>query len=313
MRYGRRIRLTVVRLDQSEFFVGGGVGSTMLRAFQAAQAGEAKTRDEAGAVVITDMRVQCQIEKSLGKTPNKAEVTITNLAPITRGAFTRTPLVVHIEAGYVDDMRHIYTGDMRTGGSELRETDWETKLTLGEGSRALAHARINRSYRRGTSVVAALRDAAASMGLDLPPDLSTSSELQRQFSSGIALQGNAADEMSKLLAPYGYSMSVQNGRLQILRDEDVSDDGTLNLIAGPPEQGGTGMIGSPALDSPTARKKKKAPTMTVRHMLLQQATPGGRVRVKSRDVDGMFKLEKVVHKLDTHGNAWESELKLRAL
>lgn len=311
--FDRKVAITVARPGANEFFYTGFLGA-IRRGFAAVGIGEKSLADSANGIVISDLRVRFKIEKSLGKQPNKAEVVISNLAPESRDRFTERPIVVHVQAGFGDELHHLFTGDLRYGSSEHVGTDWETTLLLGDGSRAFQHARVNRSYKPGTTVLTAVRDAARSLGLDVPASLVASPELQQQFASGLTLEGPTRNELTRLLAPYGYSWSIQDGRMRILRDTEVDTDSAILLVAGPNEAGGTGMIGSPKFNAPkSGKKKKKPPTVTVTHSLVHEATPGGKVRVKSAEVDGLFKIQKVAHTGDTADTPWHSELELRHL
>jgi hypothetical protein len=159
---------------------------------------------------------------------------------------------VRLDAGYDGNLRHIFTGDIRKGWSELKDTDWLTHMHLADGDRAYRFARVNRAYTRGTSVLTALKEAARTMGLTLDAKVQASSVLQEQFANGRVVDGPARDELTALLAPYGYSWSIQNGKMQILRDEDTRTDQAFVIDET------NGMIGSPEFSVPD--QPKKAPT-----------------------------------------------------
>ncbi len=257
------------------------------------------------ATIIRDLRVQFSVEKSNGSDPNKADVIITNLAKGTRAAIVRKPIKIQISAGYDGQARHIFTGDLRHGYSAMSGPDWETRLQLADGDRAFRYARINRSYKPGTSVLTALRDAAGGMGLSLPSNVEASTELREQFSAGISLYGAARDELSRLLAPYGYRWSVQNGQLQILRDDETREDRAWPITAD------KDMHGSPEWTTPT--KAGEAPKLKVRCALYPELTPGGTTEIVSSAVNGIFRIEKVTHTGDTHGDEWATEIQAKAV
>ncbi len=255
----------------------------------------------------TEHRIQFTIEKNLGKEPNTAEITITNLSASTRAELQRLPVRVRIEAGHDDIPRFLFVGDVRPGsGSKIVGSDWETKLLLGDGSRAFANARVNRSYKPGTPTITILRDAAAALGLELPREVDASPGLKAQLATGEALTGWASDELARLLAPYGYSYSIQNGRLQVLRDEDVREDTARVIDAdnGP-------LLGSPSMGTPD--KSGKPPTMTLQSLLYPEVTPGGKVDLRARGLHGLFKVIRTKHQGDTHGNQWDTEVEGKPL
>lgn len=262
--------------------------------------------------IIQDLRIQVSIEMSLGKQPNKADVTITNLNKTSRAEFARKPLSVTIEAGYDGEYHHLFTGDLRYGNSTLSPPDWETKLQLGDGDRAFRQARVNQSFGPKTTVSQALKAVSTSMGLQMPTDIAGNgllTQFQSQFQTGTVLSGPARDEMTRLLAPYGCHWSIQKGRLVILRDADVTP-GVAILV-----NSATGLVGSPDIGVPERSGTKKSNQVTVKGKmaLYPGMVPGGQIKIESREVNGFYRLSKVKHDLNTHGDDWFSSFEARAI
>lgn len=258
--------------------------------------------DVPNGLEITQLRIQATIEKHIGSDPNTCDLTITNLAPGTRRDIVKKPLIIRIDAGYEEDdgARHIFTGDLRYGYSKRNGADWETVLQLADGSRAFAGARISKTYRAGTPAIVALKDAAAGIGLALPPDILASPDLNRACASGRILHGDVATEMTKLLAPFGYGWSMQDGHLQILTDETTRNDQAYLINQD------TGLTGNPEVGAPP--KDGGTTTLTIQTLLYPQLTPGGKLDVQSETVDGIFRAERVTHTLDSHGGPWSTSV-----
>jgi hypothetical protein len=255
---------------------------------------------QSNAIEITGLRVQFTVTKSLDSTPNEAEMTITNASDRTRGFIETKPLAVKIDAGYDDVLRHVFTGDVRWAQSAIDVVDWETKLQLADGDRAYRSARVSTAYKKGATVVQALREAAKAMGLQLPASVVASADLQAQFASGRSLQGPARDELTKLLAPFGYHWSIQDGKLQVLKDQNGNATEAIAVNQT------TGMIGSPVYGTPD--KSGKPPTLTVKMLLYPEVVPGGQILVSSRQINGVFRVSKATHTGDTHGDDWTTEV-----
>lgn len=250
-------------------------------------------------LIIENLRVRFKIEKSLDSTPNEAEITVTNCNANTRAFMEAKPLVVKLEAGYDDDLKFLFMGDLRNGYSRVVDADWETVLKVADGDRAYRYARASRSYPKGTSVITALRELAATMGLQLPSDVATSPVLQAQFATGRTLHGPARDELTRLLAPYGYHWSTQDGRLQILKDQNAAP-GTAFLISQ-----STGMIKSPEYSVPD--KANASATLKTETLLYPELTAGATLQVDSLAISGFFRINKLTHNGDTHGDDWQTE------
>lgn len=265
--------------------------------------------DQTNAVQVTDLRVTFSVEKTIGSSPNTAQVVVYNLAEITRAEFIRKPLHVRLEAGYEGDLARLFTGDLSYGSNVPEGVDWRTELTLGDGARAYRNARARASLAAGSTRRQALAACASALGLALPRSVDDVPEiaaaLRVQYASGVALSGPARQELDRVCRAAGVSWSIQDGRLQILRDADTRSDEIARIAAD------TGMVGSPEMGAPerasaagAGKGGRRSPRLTVRTLLDPRITPGGRVRVESLAYTGLIRAVKVVHTGDTHGQDW---------
>lgn len=261
-------------------------------------------QDIANAIQIEDLRVAFTIDKSLRRQPNQCRVSVYNLSQTTRTALQTKPLYARLDFGYDGQYERMFAGDVFFVRSLRRGPDWETEMQVADGMRAMRFARVSRSYGSGVDAYSALREAADSMGLTLKTSRDVRNGLRAQYSAGLVLDGNAADVVSKTLAPYGMSWSIQDGRLQILLPDEIRTDSTEILISQD-----TGMIGSPEFNDPP--KKGARPTLRVESLLYPELAPGGRVRVESKTATGLFKILKVRHSGDTHGPEATTEIECR--
>jgi hypothetical protein len=262
---------------------------------------------------ITELRIKAKVEKHLLKIPNQAEVTIYNLNSTSRDDLTRGPTKVRLEAGYDGTPRLLFIGDVRFASNEHTGTEWETKLQLGDGARAYAEARHNRSYTKGTPLVTIIGDLAKKFGVSLPSEIASMDELKTRLPTGEVVTGWAADELTRLLAPFGMDWSFQNGRLQIMRYDDVIP-GVARVISED-----DGMIDAPVIDPPKIRAPRKAgrrgkarelkvPKLKVKHTLYPELAVGESIQVQSRSINGDFRVDAVTHELDSWGAEWTSDI-----
>lgn len=254
---------------------------------------------------ISDLRVQFHIRKDHSKHPNSCDVTITNLSQTTRTDLETKPLNVQLEAGYDDVLRFMFVGDLRFAMTKMDGPNWHTLLQLGDGDCHYRWSRMNKSYGSGVTVRQVLKDASKSMGLSLPKTLEGDPALDRALNSGALAFGPCRDVLTRYLAPYGYSWSIQNGNLRVLRDDRTHAD-TYREIS---EE--YGMIGSPEFGSPP--KSGKPPHMTVNMLLYPELIPGDKVKLTSKVKNGFFRIERVEHRGDTHGNDWTTEVEIKPL
>lgn len=253
-------------------------------------------------VEIERLRVKFRVERDSGKHPNHCDVEITNLSPRGRAAMETKPLAVEFAAGYAGLNKLLFAGDVLYAWSERKGPHWSTTLQVGDGARAFARARISKTYPAGTTVKAILRDVARRLGQDLPANVEASTDLDAPISTRQVAQGAAHAELTRLLAPYGYEWSFQNGRLQALRPAESRNDVW-------PVGEHTGMIDSPEFGQ--ASRAGKPPTMTIQHLLYPEITPGGLIELKSDVRSGLFKVVKVEHSGDTEGDDWFTTMEVK--
>jgi hypothetical protein len=262
-------------------------------------------------IIIRDLRVTFEVEKHLGSEPNTCTIKVYNLAEPTRALLQRKPISVRLDAGYDGELAQLFTGDLRWGTSSLDSVDWITSLQVGDGDRAHRFARCSRSFAAGVSVASTVKDVVASMGLKLPAGVEA--KLRTQYATGVTVHGNSARELTRLLKPLGLSWSIQDGRLQVLASGDVRSDAPIEVSQD------TGLIGTVEYGAPVEggesadgrERKAKPPMLKFKMLLYPGLTPGGQVRVKSRSINGLFRVERVVHSGDTHGSDWFSEVEAR--
>lgn len=264
------------------------------------------TSQSANAIVITDLRVQFDVKKNLGKQPNSCVLTITNLAKETRGRLERKPLYAIVKAGHDGVLRPLFQGSVSYAKSELKSPNWETKIQIADGGRAYASARLSRSYAPPINPYRVIQDAAASMGLQVPPDLASADELRQALSGGLTAHAPTRDILTRMLAPYGYSWSIQDGRLQILKS-GVPNANTAWVI-----DVEAGMIGSPEGSVP--HKPGAVSELSIDVLLYPEIGPGDTIQVNSRAYNGgFFRVNDIQHKGDSRGNEWTSSIKATPL
>lgn len=257
---------------------------------------------EPNALVVDSLRVQFDIKRSVAKGPNPGLVKISNMAPDSRGRFSRMPVYVILRAGHDGVLRPLMEGNVTHSISELKRTDWVTKVQFADGGRSYARSEFTRSYAPPVRALQVLSDAAGAMGLTLPPEAEQSPELRQALEAGVSVHGPTRDTLTKLLARYGFNWSVQNGRLQILKQ------GQTNRRRAWVVSEDVGMIGSP--DATLPHKPGKPSELVVKVLLFPEIIPGDSIQLTSKNFRGaIYRVNDVHHVGDTHGNEWTTSLK----
>lgn len=254
-------------------------------------------------LVIEDLRVAFRVHKDVSKVPNTAEVLITNLSETTRSQIQKKGARVIVSVGYEENLAVVFIGDSRTTDHLREGPDWVTKIQCGDGERVFQFTRVAESFRAGTPAKAVLDhliDALKRDGLDPGEAKLKLSSVVTQFVNGYTLKGKAVDALDVLLNSNGYEWSIQNNRLQVLKEGETVLEEAVQLS---PE---TGLVGSPEHGS--SEKKGGAGMVKLRSLLQPRLRPAGKVIVESEGVRGTLRIQSVDHRGDTAGSDWYSEL-----
>jgi hypothetical protein len=254
------------------------------------------------AFAVQGLRMQFSASKTLEKTPNTAEIHVFNLAEKSRKGMQTMGATVLLQAGYedTDSQAIVFSGNARYISHRIDGPDWVTKIECGDGEQAVGGDMVDVSFAEGTPVVRALEYISGKLKVD-KGNLGTQAKgLGRVLKTGFVARGRAAALLEKLLVSEGYTFSIQNGRLQILKPEESNTETVF--VLGPT----TGLIGSPEWNTPD--KAGKPPTLKVLSLLLPQIIPGRRVQLESRAAKGIFKVQAVNHRGDTHEGDWHTEM-----
>ncbi len=252
-------------------------------------------------VSITALEVKFKIEKSLGKHPNKAHVVITNLAETTRAQIQTKPLIVRLSVGYdgIENLQHLFSGDLRIADTDHNGPHVETKLEMGEGDRAFQYASVSQAYS-GSTVLTAVKDTINKLGLPVPPDLlKTLPDLSRPYTG--VLHGAASDALTELLTPLDASWSMQDGKFVALKATQTREGEAIVI------RQGDGMVGSPKIAA--SKKPGEPPTLTVKTLIDPRIVAGCKVDVRSREINGVFRVEHVEHTGDFRGKEWYTDIR----
>lgn len=249
---------------------------------------------------VTDLDVAFRIERDLKPEPSTAEIDLYNLTPDHRKQLQELPedARVTLEAGYESGTSVLFRGDLTSAVTMRDGTDLVTRVIAGDGSAARRTARVSQSFAPNTplpSVMGAITDA---MGVDTGNVADIARAVldggRRLLEGGLTLSGNAASELTRLTRSSGLEWSVQDGRLQLLR-EGRALDGTAVLLS--PD---TGLIDAPELDDKGQ--------LRARTLIIPDLFPGRRVQVASEFVTGLFRVERAAYTGETNGEEWTIEI-----
>lgn len=191
------------------------------------------------SLVITELKIEFEITKTLTKDPNKASVTVTNLNEknrnlITSGKYSRIALKV----GYGDDLRTLFYGRIDIAENTKSGVDILTKLTCNDGQDDYRNAIMSVSLAKGATDRDVLNHATASMTDTAKGSQTLTNE--RRLPRGKVLHGLTRNVLSSVAKNHDADWSIQDGQLVVLPKTHALANNEGFLISE-----STGMIGSP--------------------------------------------------------------------
>jgi hypothetical protein len=252
------------------------------------------------------LKVSFRVERSLQKDPSRAKISIYNLNPDNRALFQTKNTPIEVESGYKDNVSQIFGGTIDFATNTLDGTDWITSIDAGDGTREFKEARISSSFKGKVSIERAIRAAADALGykpgnLDEKLRAGPLRSKATEFSKGVSLKGKAEQVLDKYIKAYGYQWSVQDGSFLLLGPKEVLGQRVIVL------RPDTGLIGAP--------EAGEDGFINFRSLLQPELLPARQVRVESfqDDVNGDFRIERVVFTGDTWGNDWYADVEASPL
>lgn len=220
-----------------------------------------------------DLKVAFSLTKDLSSAVNSGQIEIWNLSESLRNSIGREFDRVIVEAGYLPpegggNVGTIGKIDVKDVEHTREGADIITRISCGEGHKALSKTNIRKSWPAGTPIKDAIEDIfkeyekqGVKRGEWRFPD-----KMQETFKRPYAACGSCRKEMDSLGRGHGFYWSLQGDALEI-----VPGDGFIDgLVLITPE---SGMIGVPTITDNGVR---------VSCLLNPQIRPGRRVKVESQ-------------------------------
>ena len=271
---------------------------------------------------MADLRVTFDVEKTIEPHPNRADIRVYNLTSSHRALIKKDDLVT-LRAGYRGDeiselgpseLPIIFRGNVSRVFHRRLRTDWETKLSSGDGLSAIRNAFLNTLLPKGSTpkdVVKKITEKLQELGVEVMSDFDgsvlrwiteqfraaasdpsakgTGTGGDAAFKTARAILGRASDKLTQELDKVGLDWSVQNNVL-VVRPKG-GHDAQLPILLTPD----TGLI-----DAVTETENGIAGTS----LIIAGMEPGRLVQVESRTKSGEYVLTKTNARGDTEGNDW---------
>jgi hypothetical protein len=246
------------------------------------------------SLVWRDLHMEAEIEIDRGSKPNKSKVKIWNLSAASRAFCESSGQVIQVLAGDgVPSQLCLMDIVARQVSTARSGPDVVTTIEARDGLRRWHESIFARSYPQGTARSVILADILAE--LRLPIGYQSPSIAPFVYSGGYSFVGKAVDALAEVMAMDLSSWTIQAGAIYLFALHDPGMPGAPLLS----EE--TGLMESPV------RKDKGAIECKAR---LQPAfsRAGMGMTIKSRWINGVFKVAKVRHHCTSDGQTWETSI-----
>lgn len=268
---------------------------------------------------LDDLQTEITVRGYHGKHPDYAYFRITNLSDKTSNAIFQKGAMVTIYAGYHEGpYGQIFAGEaheMRRG--KMNGTDTYHDCLAIDGHRAFSYATVSKTMDKNASMRDIIQEAAKAMeqyGVRLG-NIGEIGELK--LHRGVTLNDMAHNILSWVAETTDSTWSISNGKINFVRNGDFMPGAyVLNAdsgLIGIPEQTFDGIvarilinpnikIGSQVkIDAKSITQYIRKSTDRPEQIPLEGILPG-------ITADGIYKVERVDHDLDLHGQSWYTTL-----
>lgn len=248
---------------------------------------------------IDGLRIKFNCEKTNERNPNNSKIEIYNLSPNTKSLLEGKKTRVKLQIGYLGipekssqgivtglngNVAQIFTGDVKKVVHKIEGSNGDVVTTIEvlDGGNRYRNARLDKGFPPGTSVRQVFDELIEELGLD---EGAIKGIPDRKYSQGLSLSGLVRDHLDVLAKANALEWSIQDETLQIIPKTESSSNTIIELS---PD---SGLVGSPS---------KTDKGVEFSSLIQPKIRPGIRVNLKSRNLNGIFKVRKVVHAGDSH-------------
>jgi hypothetical protein len=271
---------------------------------------------------VKDLRVTFEITKSIGSTPNTALVKIYNLNQDSENKVVEEFDEILINAGYAGSSLLIFRGNIRHRSPYRDGNDRIMEIDAADGDYDARHAIVNTTLKAGTTTSQFLDQIVGKFKTTKRGHVTLKDQKRIR---GKVISGSARDHLDELARQADAHWSIQDGLLEIVPVDSTLPTEAIVINSD------TGMKGAPEVSdkgvkvtcllNPRIRINGKIKIdnndLKLKIKKEREKKPGGthvsktttkKVGLSRIDPDGVYKVIHLVHKGDTRGDEWETEV-----
>lgn len=255
---------------------------------------------------ISNLRISFTVKKTLDKSENKAEIKVYNISEDTWNILRKynENYKVSLAVGYGKEKTGLFTGDIETASYTREGADWVCTINGKDGQNLIQDSYVNSSFKEGTNIKKIVKDIinkatnvyneAKKQALEKIDELLSDDKIA---TTGMTISGQLTDALDKILKVFDASVSVQDEKFQIIKNNSNNDD-QVYLISPT-----SGLLGSPKAKSISESDEG----IEFRCLLIPLIKPGSLVKIESKSINDYYRIDNIDYKGDTHTDQWECQ------
>lgn len=266
--------------------------------------------DDGELLLIDNLQIRFEVEKSLLGYPNLARIQVFNLSADTSNRLTETGKMVYLTAGYVGTEKLIFKGRTRNILNLREGVNKYLEIYASDGQHELNTTVVSESRSKGSTVSDIVTKIAQSLsqngistgllsGLDSAPGGLTAT----------AYSGTANDVLNRLSREGDFQWSINDGVFTTVGINESDNSVPAFLV-----NQDSGMLGSPTLteigvDVALLMEPDIVPNRLIKIEAANPQVNLGNLYYRTIDRDlgeGVYKVVKVTHTGDYRGTDWKS-------
>lgn len=220
-------------------------------------------------------------------------ITIFNLTDSTINQIKKEASVI-LNAGYQTDYGHILSGKIDKVNTEWQGNDKKTIITVADGKVEMKKTPIEKTYAAGTTAKNIMQDIAGYTGLEIG-EINPAKDITYQL--GKTIKGTAENALKQLVKDTKSKMFISKQKLYIRAKEDGTPS-SFRLSSD------TGLISTPTKNEEEDEKGNVKISYEVKCLLNYQIGPDAIIQIKSRAINGSFRVTKGKH----NGGSFHTEI-----
>lgn len=239
-----------------------------------------------------------KITKTSESNPDKAEISVYNMNEQSRSLAEEDGNIITLDCGYgvnsegKPKLENVFVGDVARALTLRDSVDFVTTFECGDGEKAHQESIVDLSFGPGSKVSDIFTTLTNKFGLAKGVQTSIT---PKTYQNGFVASGSIRSIMDQITKDLGLEWSIKDGALQVIPAGATTGEEAVQLSPT------SGLIGAP---------KKKNEGIEVRSLLQPKIKPGKSLVLDSETIKGVYRILKVTHSGDTHGNEWYSDVEL---